>query len=298
MKALIFGVTGQDGYYLAEHLLASGHDVHGVIRRPKAWPLGVRLHPGDLLDQASVEDVLLAVRPDEVYNLAAVTSPGGAWGSADPPLLAEVTAVGAHRLLAAVAKAAPEARVVHASSSAIYDPHRYGLYGISKRFAHDAVIGARSAGLHASNAVLFSHASPRQDPRFLARRITSTIARIANGSREHLTLGDVESRRDWGYAPDYVQALPLIARQGVAGDHVIATGVTHSVRELTECALAAAGLTWQQVVRINPAEPRVPDEQVGNAQEDRLAAQRILDWKPATGFADMVELMVRAEVGG
>ena len=292
MRALILGVTGQDGSYLAEQLLAAGHEVFGMVRRFNLEPSPVRLVAGDLLDQDSIERALTRVRPDEVYNLAAVTSPGGTWGTPQPPLLADTTGLGVIRLMDAMLKCAPEARLVHASSSAIYDPHRYGLYGVAKLFAHQAVIGYRGV-LQCSNAVLFSHTSPRQDPRFLARRITSTVARIAAGSPEHLVLGDVESRRDWGYAPDYVQALPLIARHG-PGDYVIATGRTHSVRELTQAALQAAGLDWDRVVQIDPAAPRIPDEIHPDSQDGRLATSHALGWKPQTSFTDMIDQMVRA----
>lgn len=293
MRVLILGVTGQDGSYLAEQLLGDGHEVWGMVRRAGCHVPGVRVLTGDLLDQASLEQVLRAARPDEVYNLAAVTAPGGGWGTVQPPLLADVTAVGVVRLVEAMLRCAPGARLVHASSSAVYDPHRYGLYGASKLFAHQVVAGARTR-LHASNAVLFSHTSPRQDARFLARRVTSTVGRAAAGHTARLTLGDVDSRRDWGYAPDYCRALALIARQDSPGDHVVATGVTHSVRDLAEAALAAAGLAWDDVVDVDHDAPRVPDEMHPDLQPDRLAAWRTLNWKPEIGFMEMVELMVRA----
>lgn len=294
MRALILGVTGQDGSYLAEQLLDAGVEVCGMVRRPKVTVLGVRLVTGDLLDQASVEAVLRQCRPDVVYNLAAVTAPGAGWGAAQPPLLAEVTGLGVVRLLDAMVRAAPDARLVHASSSAIYEPHRYGLYGVAKVFAHDSVVGYRHQ-LHASNAVFFSHSSPRQDSRFLMRRITSTIARVAAGQPTRLVLGDVDSRRDWGYAPDYVRALPLIAAQASPGDYVIATGRAHSVREITDVALAAAGLSWDQVVDVDPRLPRVPHEIAPEAQDHRLASSQALGWSPQTSFREMVASMVTAE---
>lgn len=286
MTALILGVLGQDGSYLAEQLLADGHEVWGMTRRPKAVS-PARLVTGDLLDQDSLETVLRSCRPDVIYNLAAVTSPGGAWGTRQPPLLADVTGLGVLRLLDAMVKAAPDARLVHASSSAIYDPHRYGLYGVSKQFAHAAVVGYRDR-IWCANAVLFSHTSPRQDLRFLARRICSTIARVAAGSRGHLVLGDIESRRDWGYAPDYMTATRLVAEQECPGDWVVATGVTHSVRDLTETALRLAGLEWDEVVRIDPGAPRIPDEVHPDSQDARIAAMRGLDWRPQTSFSEMV----------
>jgi GDPmannose 4,6-dehydratase len=281
MRALVLGVTGQDGSYLVEQLAADGYEVWGMARRPNATA-SVPLVYGDLLDQDSLEAALLTVRPDEIYNLAAVTSPGGAWGSPQPPLLAEVTGVGVVRLLEATLKCAPYARVVHASSSAVYDPHRYGLYGVAKAFAHEAVIGYRGR-LHCSNAVLFSHTSPRQDGRFLAPRICQAIAK-----GEPLTLGDVDSRRDWGSARDYCEALQLIA-QADPGEWMVATGRWHSVRDLVDAALTEAGKRWEDVVSIDPQLPRIPHEvarQGGSVRE--------LGWVPRTSFADMVAEMVRA----
>ena len=280
MKALITGITGQDGYYLAEQLLDNGVEVAGLIRRPGVFPLGIRLVAGDLLDQDSLERALREVRPDVVYNLAAVTAPGGAWGTTQPPLLAEVTGLGPVRLLDAMLKASPDARLVHASSSAVYDPHRYGLYGISKKFAHDAVVGYRDR-IHCSNAILYSHTSPRQDPRFLAPTICRKLR-----NRERLVLTDVLSRRDWGYAPDFTRALACIAA-GPAGDYPVGTGHTRTARDFVHHALAALGLDWGAVEidqRIEAPMERPAD----------ISALRALGWRPSTRFPDMVRLMVEA----
>lgn len=285
MRALILGVLGQDGSYLAEHLLAEGHEVHGMTRRPRGAPDGLTLHPGDLLDQTSLEHVLRTVRPDEVYNLAAVTAPGCGWGCPQPPLLADVTAVGVVRLLDAMAAVTPEARLVHASSSAIYNPHRYGLYGIAKTFAHEAVIGYQNR-LHASTATLYSHTSPRQDARFLAPTICSTLARIQGGSAEKLVLTDLDGNRDWGYAGDYARAMALIA-SAPAGDYPVATGQQHSVGEFVEIALSAAGLGWD-VVDVRPGQSTPPEER------PFMAPIRGLGWKPETSFVDLVRRMVDA----
>lgn len=279
MRALILGVRGQDGSYLAEHLEAEGHEVYGVSRRPAD---GGRLLVGDLLDQDSIERVLRVARPDVVYNLAAVTSPGGAWGTVQPPLLAETTALGVVRILDAMHKVSPAARLVHASSSAVYDPHRYGLYGLAKRFAHDAVIGYRGR-VHASNAVLYSHTSPRQDRRFLAPTL---CARIARGERVELT--DILGRRDWGWAPDYVRALPLIAAEEWPADYDVATGRPRTVRDLVEAALAVTGRTWDEAVEVNQG-PVAPVERPADP-----GPLRSLGWRPATSFAEMVRLMVEA----
>lgn len=287
MRALVTGVTGQDGSYLAEQLAADGHEVFGLVRRHRPAPAGVRYLVGDLLDEPSLEQALRTARPDEVYNLAAVTAPGAGWGAPQPPLLADVTGVGVVRLLRAVARVCPTASVVHASSSAVFDPHRYGLYGVAKRFAHDAVIGWRRE-LRCSNAVLYSHTSPRQDGRFLAPTIASTVARANRGEPVRLRLTDVQGERDWGYAPDYMRALPLIARARGAGDYTVATGQTRTVWEFVEAALDAVGMDWDAVVDVQqglvaPAETPAFVEPI-----------QALGWKPFTSFRDMVRLMVEA----
>jgi len=281
MRALVTGPLGQDGSYLVEQLVADGHDVWGMVRRSNVnSPAELLL--GDLLDQDSLERVLHTCRPDVVFNLAAVTSPGGSWGTAQPPLLAETTGVGVIRLLDAMLQFTPDARLVHASSSAVYDPYRYGLYGAAKLLAHQAVVGYRDR-LHASNAVLFSHTSPRQDGRFLARRICSTIARIAAGSPERLVLGDIQSQRDWGYAPDYCKAMRLIAGEDKPGDWAINTGVPRSVWDVANTALKTVGLAWDDAVTIDPALPYVPDE---TPATDPPVTD--LGWRPETAFTDMI----------
>jgi GDPmannose 4,6-dehydratase len=261
--------------------MAEGHQVTGIVRRASATA-PCRLLVGDLLDQASVDAALSAVRPHMVFNVAAVTSPGGGWGAPNPPLLAEVTGLGVVTLLEATLRHAPDATLVHASSSAVYDPPRYGLYGAAKRFAHDAVVGYRSR-LRCSNAVLFSHTSPRQDCRFLARRICSTIARAAAGSGGRLKLTDVDSCRDWGHAPDYCEAMRAIAL-AEPGDYVVATGEPRPVRDMVEEALRLAGLDWDDVVDGERAP--VPDELP--PPPEGLAATRALGWAPTPTFAGLV----------
>lgn len=289
MKALIIGAAGQDGTYLTEQLLADGVEVWALVRRTSAH-LPIPTVIGDLLDQDSLEAALTAVKPDVVYNLAAVTAPGMGWGMPQPPLLAEVTGLGVVKLLDAMVRRAPEARLVHASSSAIYDQARYGLYGIAKVFAHQAVQGYRSR-LHCSNAVLFSHTSPRQDKRFLAPRIFAALSRIAGGSFERLVLGDVESRRTWGYAADYMRALPLMAARDTPGDWVVSTGRSHSVRELVEAGLKQAGLLWDDAVVVDPKAPRVPHEDEDLVQDLRLATTKALGWRAQTSLDDLAALM-------
>jgi GDPmannose 4,6-dehydratase len=286
VRALILGVAGQDGTYLAEHLLAGGHQVFGLAHRDDLQLLpGVRYVAGNLLDRRSLERALLETEPDEVYNLAAVTSPGGAWGMPNPPGLVEVTAAGVVNLLDAVLTVAPDARVVHGSSSAIHDPHRYGLYGIAKRFAHDAVAGYRSRGLHVSNAVLYSHTSPRQDPRFLAPTICRKLRAIRAGGTEKLFLTDVLGRRDWGHAGDYVAALPLIAHHEIPGDYDVGTGHTHSAGDFTVAALAALELRWERAVDLIQGIPAPPERPAD------IGPLRDLGWKPMTTFERMVREM-------
>lgn len=286
MKALITGVTGQTGWYLAEQLLDNDVEVFGVVRSPRPTPDGVVRVSADLLDQASLEAVLRFARPDEVYHLAAVTAPGGAWGTPQPPLLADVTAVGAVRLLDAVSRVCPDARVVCASSSAVFDPHRYGLYGISKRFAHDAAVGYRKS-LRVSNAVLYSHMSPRQDPRFLAPAIAATIGRIKRGSREKLLLSDIDAARDWGWAPDYARALLTIAK-AEPGDYTIATGGQRTVRQYVSHCLMHAGLAWPDVVERRQAPP-APVETPAN-----IGPITALGWQAQATLTDMARQMVEA----
>lgn len=286
MKALITGVTGQTGWYLAEQLLDTGVEVFGVVRSARPAPTGVVRVSADLLDQVSLEAALRFAQPDEVYHLAAVTAPGGAWGTPQPPLLADVTAVGTVRLLDAVSRVCPDARVVCASSSAIFDPHRYGLYGISKKFAHDAAVGYRKR-LRVSNAVLYSHTSPRQDPRFLAPAIAATIGRIRRGSREKLVLTDLDAARDWGWAPDFARALAIIC-QADPGDYTVATGAKRTVRQYVSHCLVHAGLAWHDVVERRQAPP-APVETPAD-----ISAVSALGWKSETTLHEMTRLMVEA----
>jgi len=277
MRALVIGCTGQDGSYLVEQLIDEGHDVFGLVRRFNATTPARQVF-GDLRDRDSLERCLRTCRPDAVFNLAAVTAPGGGWGVPQPAGLVAVTGSGVVALLDAMVAQAPNARLVHASSSAIYDLPRYGLYGVAKHLAHESVVGYRGM-LRCSNAVMFSHTSPRQDPRFLARRICTTIA---EGGILRLT--DVESRRDWGYAPDYMRALRAIADLE-PGDYQIRTGETHTVRDLVNVALEATGRTWDRVT--TDPTVKVPDEIVGDHPI-------VPGWKPQTSFDDMIRELVDA----
>lgn len=308
MRALITGVTGQDGSYLAEHLAADGWEVHGLIRgqaNPKrAWVQelvpSLRLHGGDLLDQGSLQDALRAARPDVVFNLAAVTFVGMSWEQ--PAVMTEVTGLGCLRLLEAVRAVNPEIRFVQASTSEMFGdcpgpqdestPLRpVSPYGAAKAFAHHMTTGYRAShGLHASTAIMFNHESPRRGEEFVTRKVTRAAARIKRGLQGKLVLGRLEPRRDWGWAPDYVQALPLIATRDEPGDFVLATGQTHSVAELCEAAFAAAGLRQADYVVPDTAYYR-PSE-VWELCGDASRARSVLGWEPRVRFAELVERLV------
>lgn len=286
MRVLILGITGQDGGYLAEQLLDAGDEVWGMVHKRTQVPDGVHLVSGDLADEYSLEDAFHKVQPDEIYNLAAVTAPGGAWHVPQQPSLADVTGMGVVRVLEMMRRCVPGAHLVHASSSAIYDPHRYGLYGISKYFAHEAVRGYRQGfGLHVSNAVMFSHTSARQDGRFLAPTVTRTLGRIRNGFNETLKIVDEKGRRDWGYSPDFMRALPLIARTYPARDYDVATGTSHSTYQFVDHALGVAGLTWDVVEKLSGE--RDPVE-----VKAHIGPIEALGWAPATSFERMIEIMM------
>lgn len=289
MRALVTGAFGQDGSYLIDQLFATGHQVWGMTSRSNVT-LDPRLLYGNLLDPDSLARALQISQPDVVFNVAAVTAPGGGWGAPLPPLLAEVTGVGVLRLIEAMVKYAPEARLINASSSAIYDLPRYGVYGIAKQFAYEAVVGYRKH-LWCSNAVLFSHTSPRQDPRFLIRHICSTIRRIAEGEDLRLKLGDVDSDRDWGYAPDYCDAMRLIAKQDDPGDWVVSTTEQHTVREVVMTALGFVGLAWGDVVTIDSTLPPVPNEGPSHTSGRNHVLE--LGWEREHSFRETIEILMK-----
>lgn len=291
MKALILGVRGQTGSYLAEQLADAGHDVYGMIRLGKPVDPRIRVVAGDMLSPTSLRAVLRQVRPDHIYNLAAVTAPGGAWGQPQPPGLADTTGVAVVHLLEAARTVVPEARIVHASSSAIFDPHRYGPYGAAKRFAHDCAVGYREGwGMHVSNAVLWSHSSPRQDPRFLARRICAAAVDVAVGGVDRLVLSNGDNARDWGYAGDYAAAIAAVG-MAPAGDYQVATGTIHTVWDLAVSAIRAAGL----------GDDLVGDDRTGAVELAETPAAdtglwQVPGWKPTMSFDDWVRLIVHADM--
>jgi GDPmannose 4,6-dehydratase len=312
-RALITGITGQDGSYLAEFLLEKGYEVTGVVRRsssPNLWRIEhllgrISLRPADLLDQLSLIRLIQEIRPHELYNLAAMSFVPASW---DQPLLTgEYNSQGVTRMLEAIRQVDPEIRIYQASSSEMYGRvrevpqteltpfHPRSPYGVSKVFGHYITVNYReSYGLFAVSGILFNHESPRRGLEFVTRKVTDGVARIKLGVADHLGLGNLDACRDWGFAGDYVRAMWMMLQQDAADDYVIATGVTHSVRQLVEIAFAHAGLEWEQYVRIDPAflRPAEVDHLIGDASK----AKRVLGWAPTVTFEQLVTMMVDADV--
>jgi GDPmannose 4,6-dehydratase len=311
-RALITGITGQDGSYLAEFLLEQGYEVHGMVRRASTEKFDridhlrdrVMLHQGDLLDQRSLVDTLRASRPDEVYNLAAMSFVATSW--IQPTLTAEFTGTGVTRLLEAVREVCPEARFYQASSSEMFGKvlevpqteatpfYPRSPYGVAKVYGHFITINYReSYGLHASSGILFNHESPRRGLEFVTRKITWHAAAIKLGLRNELSLGNLEAKRDWGFAGDYVKAMWLMLAQDEPEDYVIATGETHSVRECLEVAFDQAGLSIDDHVRLDSSliRPAEVEHLIGDSGK----ARKRLGWEPAVGFEELVRMMVDAD---
>jgi GDPmannose 4,6-dehydratase len=312
-KALITGITGQDGSYLAELLLEKGYEVHGLVRRSSSfntWRIDhVRdrlvLHYGDLVDQNSLARALEALQPDEVYNLAAQSHVKVSFEM--PEYTTDVTALGVLRLLDAVRDLGIKARVYQAGSSEMFglvqeNPqtektpfHPRSPYGVSKVYGHWLAVNYReSYGMHVSNGILFNHESPRRGENFVTRKITMGVAAIKQGREKQLKLGNLDAKRDWGYAKDYVEAMWRILQQETPGDYVIATGETHSVREFCEEAFGAAGLDWKEFVKVDPKyfRPAEVDMLLGDASK----ARRELGWSPKVTFKELAKLMVEADL--
>jgi GDPmannose 4,6-dehydratase len=311
--ALITGVTGQDGSYLAEFLLEKGYEVVGMVRRTSTINFSRIAHiqdrltlvSGDMLDEPSLISILRECRPSEVYNLAAQSFVPTSWKQ--PVFTGEVTALGVTRLLDAIRMVDPTIRFYQASSSEMFGKVREtpqkettpfyprSPYGVAKVYGHWITVNYReSYGLHATSGILFNHESPRRGLEFVPRKVTHGVARIKLGLDHELRLGNLNSRRDWGYAGDYVKAMWLMLQQDAADDFVIATGETHSIRELCEVAFGHVDLDWQEhVVQderfMRPAEV---DLLVGDASK----AGRALGWEPAVTFRDLIELMVDADL--
>jgi len=312
-KALITGITGQDGSYLAEFLLAKGYDVVGMLRRSSTVNFeridhiqhDIELAPGDLIDGASMVQVLREHEPDEVYNLAAQSFVQTSFGQ--PVLTGETTALGVTRLLDAIRMVSPEARFYQASSSEMFGKvhevpqsedtpfHPRSPYGVAKVYGHWITLNYReSYDMHASSGILFNHESPRRGLEFVTRKITDGAARIKLGMAEELRLGNLDAQRDWGYAGDYVQAMWHMLQQDVADDYVICMGETHTVREFCELAFGRVGLNWEDYVVVDPKfyRPAEVDLLIGDATK----AEKVLGWKPQTSFEELVEMMVDADM--
>jgi GDPmannose 4,6-dehydratase len=311
--ALITGISGQDGSYLAELLLEKGYEVHGLVHGSTEGPFErldhildrITLHPGDVLDEHSLVGVLRRSEPDEVYNLAAMSSVAESWRLA--VATAEYTAVGVTRLLEGIRDVCPGARFYQASSSEMFGRARErpqseatpfyprSPYGVAKAYGHFITVNYReSFGLHASSGILFNHESPRRGRSFVTRRISRGVARIKLGQANELVLGDLDVRRDWGYAKEYVEAMWLMLQQDDADDYVIGTGVSHSVRDLVETAFECVGLAAEDHVRVDPALARPAD--IEELVADPSKARDRLGWQSRTSFEEVVEMMVRADL--
>ncbi len=312
-RALITGITGQDGSYLAELLLEKGYEVFGTVRRssaPNFWRIEhildrVTLKPADLLDQLSLLRVIDEVRPHEIYNLAAMSFVPASWDQ--PMLTGEFNSQGVTRLLDAVRQVDTSIRIYQASSSEMFGKVREvpqnektpfyprSPYGVSKVFAHYITINYReSYNLFAVSGMLFNHESPRRGLEFVTRKVAHGVARIKLGLDETLSIGNLDAHRDWGFAGDYVRAMWLMLQQDRPDDYVIATGVAHSVRDLIEIAFGHAGLDWQKHVRVDPAllRPAEVEHLLGDASK----ARQELDWAPSVDFKQLVEMMVDADL--
>jgi len=312
-RAVVTGITGQDGSYLAELLLANGYEVIGVVRRsstPHYWRIAhlldrITLRPADLLDQLSLLRLIQDVRPHEFYNLAAMSFVPASW---DQPLLTgDFNAMGVTRLLEAVRQVDPSIKIYQASSSEMYGRVREvpqtemtpfyprSPYGVSKVFGHYITVNYReSYGLFAVSGILFNHESPRRGVEFVTRKVTDGVARIKLGLADHLALGNLDAMRDWGFAGDYVRAMWLMLQQPKADDYVIATGISHSVKDLVEVAFGHAGLEWQKYVRTDPAllRPAEVDHLVGDASK----AKRAFGWQPNVTFERLIQMMVDEDI--
>jgi GDPmannose 4,6-dehydratase len=312
--ALITGITGQDGSYLAELLLEKGYEVHGLVetRRPECLVLLEscldRVHQvhGNLATKAGMHRVVRELAPDEVYNLGAITAVPLAWR--DPVKVFQINGMGVVRLLDGIRRYSPSTRLFQASTSELFGevtespqsevtPFRpRNPYGLSKLMAHQAVVQFREhRDVHGCCGIMYNHESPRRGPMFVTRKITAGVARISLGLEDTLSLGNLDARRDWGYAPDYVEAMWRMLQQDRADDYVIATGEPHSVREMVDAAFARVGISdWEGHVRVDPRfyRPAEEVELVGDAGK----AQRVLGWRPTVTFEEMVGEMVDADL--
>ena len=313
MRALITGITGQDGSYLAEFLLSKGYEVWGVVRRSSSENFeriqkirdSIHLFEADLLDQTSLTRAVEASRPDEVYNLAAQSFVPTSF--VQPVLTAEFTGIGVARVLEAIRHAAPKAKFYQASSSEMFGKvletpqtettpfYPRSPYGVAKVYGHYLTINYReSYDMYAVSGILFNHESPRRGLEFVTRKITNGVAKIKLGLSKELRLGNLEAKRDWGFAGDYVRAMWLMLQQSEPKDYVVATGTTHTVREFCQLAFQSAGLNYENHVIIDPSFLRPAEvEQLTGCPKK---VERELGWKPEVSFPQMIEMMVKADL--
>ena len=312
-RAIITGITGQDGSYLAELLLSKGYEVVGTVRRasaPNYWRIQhllnrITIKPADLLDQLSFIRLVDEVRPDELYNLAAMSFVPASWDQ--PMLTGEFNAQGVTRVLEAVRHVDPTIKLYQASSSEMFGKVREipqteltpfyprSPYGVSKVYGHYITVNYReSYGLFAVSGILFNHESPRRGLEFVTRKVTDGVARIKLGQTDTLSLGNLDAQRDWGFAGDYVQAMWMMLQQDHADDYVISTGISHSVRELVETAFARAGLDWNKHVKLDPKfiRPAEVEQLIG----DNAKARKVFGWEPKVDFTALVKMMVDADL--
>ncbi len=313
-KAIVTGITGQDGSHLADWLLEKGYEVHGVVRRASTENFEriahlegrIHLHQADLLDQLSIIDVIKKTKPEEVYNLAAQSFVPTSWSQ--PVLTGEFTAIGVTRMLEAIRLLDPKGiKFYQASSSEMFGKvqevpqtestpfYPRSPYGVAKVYGHWITVNYReSYGMFCCSGILFNHEGPRRGKEFVTRKVTNAVARIKLGLQKELRLGNLDSKRDWGYAGDYVRAMWLMCQQSTPEDYVIATGETHSVRELVETAFSHAGLDWKQYVVEDPSfiRPAEVDLLIGDASKARCA----LGWKPEVNFTQLIHMMVDEDI--
>ena len=311
--ALITGITGQDGSYLAELLLEKGYDVYGMVRRSSVEKYDriehikdkIELIQGDLLDELSLMTVLKKVKPTELYNLAAMSFVPTSWEQ--PVLTAEFTGVGVVKVLEAIRNVDPSIRFYQASSSEMFGKVREvpqseltpfyprSPYGVAKVYGHYITVNYReSYNLFACSGILFNHESPRRGYEFVTRKVTNAVAKIKHGVQDKLFMGNLDSKRDWGFSGDYVEAMWLMLQQPKPDDYVIATGETHTVRELVEVAFSHVGLNWEDYVEIDPKfiRPAEVDLLIG----DPSKAKKVLGWKPKVNFEGLVKMMVDSDM--
>jgi len=313
MKALITGITGQDGSYMADLLLAKDYEIYGLVRRSSVEKYDRIAHiadkvtfvEGDLTDQGSLDVAMEQIQPDEVYNLAAQSFVPVSWNQ--PVLTADVTGLGVLRVLEAIRKHCPKAKFLQASSSEMFGKvlekpqtektpfHPRSPYGVAKAFAHHLTVNYReSYGLFACSSICFNHESPRRGVEFVTRKVTQHAAKIKLGLTDKMKMGNLEAERDWGYAGDYVEVMWKMLQQSEAQDFVIATGKTHSIRDLLDVAFSCVGLDWKKYVEIDPklVRPAEIDYLCGDASK----AHRILGWQPAVDFQQLIEMMAEADL--